>query len=286
MKCVNCASEQASGKFCGKCGSALEVTSSPTVEVQQTATVENVTSQTTQQPTSTAKPNEHVELVKKTSKMYVSYVKEFIKQPSRIFQVTDQQFLNSIITIAIILLLASYTVFLAVKTFYKNTVGMAGSLVSMFGGEFGNEILPKIEFFPIFGKAFMFFLMLLAISVAISFAVTKLSKQQLHFKQLISIYGTLLLPVIGIVLLAFLFILINKLVFGIALLVLGFAVAVYVYPLRLVTTHFGGESKLDASHKGLIYFVGFSFVCYVIGSQYVKDIIDQVGSLVEFLDMM
>ena len=280
MKCVNCGHEQESGKFCGKCGNASGVTSNPTVEAGQTATVDSVP----QQPTPPAQPNEHIERVKKTSEVYISYAKEFIRQPSRIFQVTDQQYLNSIITISIILLLASYTVFLAVKTFHKNTIGVAGGLLDLVGGDLLSVFLPKVEFFPIFSKAFMFFLMLLAISVAISFAVTKLSKQQLNFKQLISIYGTLLLPVIGIVLLAFLSVLINKLIFGLALLAIGFAVAVYVFPLRVVFTHFGGESKLDASHKGMIYFVGFTFICYVIVSQYVKGIIDKVGPLMELIN--
>ena len=162
---------------------------------------------------------------------------------------------------------------------------MAGDLVNLIGGGIPSALLPKVELFPVVSKAFMFFLLLLAISVAISFAVLKLSKQQLHFKKLISIYGTLLLPVVCIVLLAFLSVLINKLMFGLALLVLGFAIAVYVYPLRIVFTHFGGESKLDGSHKGLIYFAGFTFVCYVIVSQYVKGMIDKIGSIMDLFDL-
>lgn len=285
MKCVNCGHEQESGKFCGKCGTTMEITSNPAAEAGQRATVDSAPQQPTP-PAPPAQPNEQIERVKKTSELYISYVKEFIRQPSRIFQVTDQQYVNAIITIAIILLLASYTVFLAVKTFYKNTIGKASGLVDLIGGDIGSAMLPKMEFFPVFSKAFMFFLVLLAISVGISFAVTKLSKQQLNFKQLISIYGTLLLPVVGIVLLAFLSVLINKLIFGLAVLVFGFAIAVYVYPLRLVFTNFGGASKLDASHKGLIYFVGFTFVCYVIASQYVKDVIDQIKSLIDLLKML
>ena len=284
MKCLNCGHEQSSGKFCGKCGTLLEVTSNPVVEARQAASVESVPSPAFPQPAPSTQPNEHVERVKETSKVYVSYAKEFTRHPSRIFQVTEQQFSNSIITIAILLTLASYTVYLAVKTLFGNAIGMAGVLSNMVGGVF-EGVIPKIEFFPIFGKAFMFFLMLLAISVAISFVVTKLSKQQLNLKQLVSIYGTLLLPVIGIVFIGTLAILINNLVIGLALLALGFFVAVFVYPLRIAFTQFTGESKMDATHKGLIYFVGFSFVCYVIVSQYVKGIIGQIGSIMDFMDM-
>ena len=65
---------------------------------------------------STNQPNEQVELVKETSKKYIEYVKEFAVNPTRIFTNPENQFTNALITLAILLLLASYTVYSGIKS--------------------------------------------------------------------------------------------------------------------------------------------------------------------------
>jgi hypothetical protein len=282
LKCVNCSHEQASGKFCGKCGTPLQVAKSPVVEEVPVSnpvneTVATIESASVAQPAQPAKPNEQVELVKETSKKYIEYVKEFAVKPSRIFSNPENQFTNALITLAILLLLASYTIFSAIKSVYSSTMA-----------EFGNDFAdlfetqtPKLPFFSIFSNTFLLFLLLIAVSVVITLVVLKISKQQVNFKSLVSVYGTLLLPVIGIVVLSFLLVLINKLALGMGLLVLGFAMAVYLYPLRIVFHNFIGELKIDVIHRGLMYFGGFSIVLYIVVTQYV---ISKVEPFIDQLD--
>ena len=289
MKCENCNHEQASGKFCGKCGSPLQEVETAAIEevtevqseVEVAATVENVQpSEPTPSP-SPGQPNEHVERVKDTSKRYIEYVKEFTVNPSRIFNTTENQFANAIITMAIILLLASYTIFLAIKSFYTMaTESFAGNMLGDGIGGFLESQVPKLSLFPTYGNVLMTLLFVLGLSVAISLVVLKIAKQPLNFKRFISIYGTFLIPVVGVIVLSFLFVLINKVVLGLALLILGFSLAVYLYPLRIVLHQFGGVSKIDATHRGLIYFAGYSVILYIIVTQYAA------GKLADFNELL
>jgi hypothetical protein len=284
LKCVNCSHEQASGKFCGKCGTPLQVAETPVLEEIPVSnpvneTVATVESASVAQPSQPTKPNEQVELVKETSKKYIEYVKEFAVKPSRIFTNPESQFTNALITLAILLLLASYTIFSAIKSVYNST--MAG-----FGNDFADLFesqTPKLPFFSIFGNTFMIFLSLVALSVVVTLVVLKISKQPVNFKSLVSIYGTHLIPVIGIVVLSFLLVLINNLVFGMGLFFLGIAMTVFLYPVRIVTHNFIEELKVDVSHRGLMYFGGFSIALYVVVTQY---LISKVGSFMELIDQL
>ena len=67
---------------------------------------------------------------------------------------------------------------------------------------------------------------------------------------------------------------------GLALLILGFSLAVYLYPLRIVLHQFGGVSKIDATHRGLIYFAGYSVILYIIVTQYAA------GKLADFNELL
>lgn len=294
MKCKNCNHEQVSGKFCGKCGKPLEEVEEATAAVEgitQTeaneevaATVESIQPlEPTPNPvvSTPAQPNEQVERVKDTSKKYIEYIKEFAVNPSRVFNTAENQFTNAIITIAIILLLASYTIFSVIKAFYKSPIGLG--LIQLYeeGAEsiFGTQAFT-LSLFPTYGNAFLIFLLLIGLSVAISLAVMKIAKQPLNFKRLISIYGTFLIPVVGLVVLSLLLILINKIALGLVLLIIGFSLAVYVYPLRIVFHKFGEASKIDATHRGFMYFVGISIVLYIIFTQYIK------GKVVSFIELI
>ena len=297
MKCEKCNHEQASGKFCGKCGTPLQEVETGAVEevtgaqseLEVAATVESVQPlQPTANPVvaTPAQPNEQVERVKDTSKKYVAYIKEFAVNPSRIFSNSENQFTNAIITMAIILLLASYTIFLAIKSFYTMaTESFAGNIFGDDIGGFLESQVPKLSLFPTYGNVFMILLFVLGLSVAVSLVVLKIAKQLIDFKRLISIYGTLLIPVVGVVVLSFLFVLINKVGLGLALLILGFSLAVYLYPLRIVLHQFIGESKIDATHRGLIYFAGFSVILYIIITQYVTGKLADLSGLLNYLDL-
>jgi len=284
MKCVKCSHEQVSGKFCGKCGTPLQV--AETTAVEEVLVVEpGKETVSTAESASVTQSNEQVERVKETSKKYIAYLKEFAVNPSQIFTNPENQFTNALITLTIVLLLASYTVFSAVKGFVSSIVG--GIAGSMFGEGVGSGIgdilgsqVPKISLFPTFGNAFMVFVLLVGLSVVISWAVMKISKQPLNLKQLVGIYGTLLIPVIGVLVLSILLILMKNLALGVGLLILGFLFAVYLYPLRIVFRNFGGELKIDAIHRGLMYFGGFSIVIYIITSQYINNKVGPIKDII------
>ena len=294
MKCEHCNHEQASGKFCGKCGTPLQEVETGEVkevtgdqsEVEVAATVESLQPSVPTPNPAPAQPNEHVERVKDTSKRYIEYVKEFAVNPSRIFNASENQFTNAIITMAIILILASYTIFLAIKSFYTMaTESFAGNMLGDDIGGFLESQVPKLSLFPTYGNVLMTLLFVLGLSVAISLVVLKIAKQPLNFKRFISIYGTFLIPVVGVIVLSFLFVLINKVVLGLALLILGFSLAVYLYPLRIVLHQFGGVSKIDVTHRGLIYFAGYSVILYIIVTQYAAGKLAEFNELLSFLGL-
>lgn len=285
MKCVNCENEQASGKFCGKCGTPLQAVETTKVEVdsipaqesvETAATVESVTSsQPTPEPaphTAPTQPNEQVERVKETSKKYVAYVKEYVVNPGKIFEHPEHQFTNALISIALVLLLASYAIFSTINELY-NKFMKANGYLNIF-----EVTTSKLSLFPTISNAFIALLVLMAISFGVMLAILKIAKQPTNFKQLISIYGTLLVPVAGIMLVALVLILIKVLSLGFGILVLGYLMALYLYPLYIVFHNFGGDRKVDVLNRGLIYFSGFSIISYIIISQYVKS---KVGSFME-----
>lgn len=275
MKCTNCNHEQASGKFCGKCGSELQAVVAENADVThaENETAATVESTTVAQPAQPAQPNEQVELVKETSKKYIAYVKEYALNPSQIFTKPENQFTNALITLAIILLLASFTVYSTIKGILKAI--MADFMGFGFGDLLGAQ-MPGVPFFSIFAKTFMIIGFLIGLSALLSLAVLKISKQPLNFKQIVSMYGTLLIPIIGLVVLSYLLILINSIALGIGLLTLAILISVYLYPIIIVSRNFSGELKIDVVHRGLMYFGGYSIVVYVIFSQYMNN---KVGPL-------
>src|SRR5690606_36924088 len=118
MKCPNCQHEQDTGKFCGKCGTAMIVnnggvaanTAPPAQDstAQFTAATPGTAAPVYQAP---AEPNQHVEEVKATSKQYWSYFLQYIKKPGSIVERPDGQMVNALITLGIFALIFSMAIY-------------------------------------------------------------------------------------------------------------------------------------------------------------------------------
>lgn len=277
MNCIQCGHQQASGKFCGKCGSPLATSETATHgEVNEAAsTVESIATESRSAQTATVQPNEQVERLKASSQMYWSYIKEFGTQPKKIFMNPESQSTNSVITLFLFLFLTPLGIASLIKNLFNSTLGgFGGGLLNEFGPG-----MPSISLFPIFIGWVIPILLLVGLSLGGTYVVMKISKQPLSFKQLTSIYGTLLIPVVGLVLLGCLFILISQVGLGAGLIVLSVVLALYLYPSLILFHQSGGIPKIDSVHRALIYFAGYTIALYLTVTQYIKSL------LTPFLEM-
>lgn len=268
MNCIQCGHQQESGKFCGKCGSPLKVSEKSTAgEVNEgMSSGENIGAAA---QAATAQSNEQVERLKATSQMYWSYMKEFGLQPKKIFMNPESELKNALITLVLFIVLTPIAIALFIKGIYKSTIG--GLQDELFGG-FGPSA-PDISISPIFFDLIIPVLLLIGLSLGGSFIIMKISNQPMNFKKLLSIYGTLLIPVVGLVVLGILFIFINQLGLGAGLIALSVILALYLYPSLIIFNHAGGRPKIDSVHQALIYFAGYTIVLYLTVTQYIKSLI-------------
>ena len=278
MNCIQCGHQQEGGKFCGKCGSPLTISESSTVrdvndttpvENKAIATVEGVARERRTTQTATVQTNEQVERLKANSQRYWTYIKEYGLQPQKIFINPESQSTNSIITLILFLVLTPIVIASLIKKFYNSTLG--GLQDGILGG-FGPST-PDISIFPIFVGWVIPIFLLVGLSMGVSYVVMKISKQPMSFKKLISIYGTLLIPVVGIVILGCLFTLISQLGMGAGLIVLSVVLALYLYPPLILFHQSSGTPKIDSVHRALIYFAGYTIILYLTVTQYIKSLI-------------
>lgn len=279
MKCEKCNHEQITGKFCGKCGNALlaqtSVNTGPTF--QQVSTAQPVTSAPSAVPTYQAPtdPNLHVEKVKETSKQYWAYFLEHLKKPSTIIERYDMNFINALITFAIFALITALSVNDMISYFITPIDDFAGLFVE----ESLKPSFVKILFYVVCALAIAF-----ALSIGSLFAVSKFFGPQTHFKPLITMFGTYLIPSVLVALAAYLLLLIDSLVIGRTLFVLGLLFAIFVMPLFLITTLINKKSQqIDSFYAFIAYIVlfavGLSIVLSVFVDTTLTGLISQINEL-------
>lgn len=259
MKCSNCQHEQDSGKFCGKCGTVLTArngeaagntappSSEPTAQFTATATP-NAAASVYQAP---AEPNQHVEKVKATSKQYWNYFLQYIKTPGSIVEQPAGQMVNALITLGIFALIFSLAI-------YKN-LSTALQPIDRMGGFFGTteSIMPSyfsVLFTTVFSLGVIF-----ALAAACVYLVNKFAGPDETFASVVTMFGTLAVPSVVLVLAAYLLLLIESLVFGNVLLLISLSLTVSMMPLYLITALLRKSAKaFDSFYAYLSYIVLFS----------------------------
>lgn len=256
MKCPNCQHEQDTGKFCGKCGAGL--VANPNMGSQATVTPEPAGYQaaTAVNPAHT-EPNQHVEKVKVQSKQYWNYFLRYFKQPGSIIDQSADQFVNALITMGIFALFFSLAI-------YKN-LSVALSPMDELGGFFGGSQSLMPSFFSVLFGTVLTLGLLFALSAACIYAVSKFAGPDESFKSIVTSFGTLMIPSVALVILAYALLLISSMTYGNLVLIISLSLAVSVMPLYLVTVLLKKASKtFDSYYAYLSYIVLFTVGTFII----------------------
>ncbi|WP_211654840.1 zinc ribbon domain-containing protein [Planococcus alpniumensis] len=256
MKCPNCQHEQDTGKFCGKCGAGL--VANPNVESQATAAPEpagyNAAAAVNPVPT---EPNQHVEKVKVQSKQYWNYFLRYFKKPGLIVDQSADQFVNALITMGIFALFFSLAI-------YKN-LSMAISPMDDFGDFFGSSQSLMPSFFSVLFGTVLTLGFLFALAAACIFVVNKFAGPDESFKSIVTSFGTLMVPSVALVVLAYALLLISSMTFGNLMLFISLSLAISVMPLYLVTALLKKTTKsFDSYYAYLTYIVLFTVGTFII----------------------
>ncbi|MFD1031896.1 zinc ribbon domain-containing protein [Metaplanococcus flavidus] len=279
MKCSNCQHEQASGKFCGKCGTVLTAhtgeAAGNTVPPNQEPTPQftaDASAPVYQAPT---EPNQHVEKVKATSKQYWNYFLQYVKNPGSIVEQQAGQMVNALITLGIFALIFSLAI-------YKN-LSTALQPFNEMGGFFGTSesIMPSyfsVLFTTVFSLGVIF-----ALAAACVYLVNKFAGPDASFASVVTMFGTLTVPSVVLVVAAYLLLLIESLVFGNILLLISLSLTVSMMPMYLITVLLKKSSKaIDSFYAYLSYIVLFSVSFTIVATvffdstigRYIEDLQD------------
>lgn len=255
MKCTNCNHEQATGKFCGKCGSVLTAQS---VVTDQSSTPETVATYIAA-PSNAAppqyqvpvEPNQHVVKVKETSKQYWAYFLQYVKNPSSILTQSSANFTNSLITIAIFSLIFALAV-------HKNLSFVMAPLQE-FGGLFTDSTSIMPSFFSVLIGSVLTISVVLLISIACIYAINKFMGTNLPFVNIVTSYGTLLIPSMVLLVAAYLLLTIESIIIGNFLFSIAVSYSLFVLPLFLITSLLTAKKQsIDAYYGFISYIILFS----------------------------
>lgn len=236
MICESCGNEQTSGKFCGKCGTMLtnktppEQTSENIVEAPaQEASAEAAAAHAIAgQPQHPTEPNVHVEKVKETSKAFLNYFLHYLKHPSHIFQNQQQEFANGLISIALFAVIVGITFYNAGETFLKLLFEDA-----FLGSDYILEA-AKPSFMTVFPKVVIFILLSMAVVVFSLFVINRFFGPGYSFKEIVTVYGTHLIPFIIVLIFSFLLLLLKSYTVGNILLIIGISYPISTMPLYII----------------------------------------------------
>ena len=264
LVCNQCGNEQDSGKFCGKCGSQeleqkteivseftepLETESAEDIKLEEQinpankSLSENKNSQLTQaeidervqaevdariaaqlaeskQRERNEENNEKIKEVKDKTSKYGHYFLDILSNPTKIFTFTGNKFNYSLINILVFALLFSLYM-------YRSLIMAVGGFGSVYTPPFTQTVGPIL------------FAMLITLSAAIvtTFLMAQLTFKRPNLKYVITQYGSLLVPVIALQLIALMLTFVGlPVVAGILILVLTSITFMFI-PLQLVNDY-------------------------------------------------
>lgn len=251
MVCPNCKHQQDSGKFCGVCGTIL---ATQNVEREEALHGSSVNAKTTMSSAAVpayqapAEPNQHVEKVKETSKQYWNYFLHYFKKPGTIMENPAHSFINACITIAIFAIIFSLSI-------HKNLSIVLQPLEEL-GGFLGEQPSMMPSFVSIFFSSALSIILIFLLSMASIFVVNKMAGPVQSFKNILSAFGTLLIPPTVLLAVAYILLLIESYVIGNTLVIVSLSFSISVLPLYLITVLLKQSSKVVDSY--------YAFIAYII----------------------
>ncbi len=251
MICSNCKHEQESGKFCGKCGTPFETTTTPVEEpIVAAPTTERVSAEkvVTEQPTATepnqsttapAEPNVYVENTKEKSKLYLQYFLQQLNAPSIAKTQGSSNFSNAVISILLLALLISLS----------------------FSAGIGSANIYGPSFFSVFIGMLFFSIVSMALAIASLWLVNNFFGPQHSFKSIVNLYGGHLSLILLVAALSLLLMMVKSYTFGTLSLLIIILFSVMLLPLYLISVLLTKKSNaLDPLYAYMIFIVGFSII--------------------------
>jgi len=261
MQCANCNhTNQEGGNFCENCGSPLK-----NQAAQESAFSTSSTAATA------AEPNPYIESTKKISKMYFRHFIDVLKRPYSNSKNIDGQYLvHAIITIIL------YSLIIPLM-FYFGLKGLLNDWSNVGSDWFGEEVAFNPPFTDIVVKptfAYAIFILLLA---TFTFASVKLGRANATYKDVISRFGSFLIPFVAILLIA-LIMSILKIDLFVLFLFIGFSGSILMVP-PFVIMSFKRESDigLDSLYGTLITYL-LTFIALLIMGDMLFDAIKSAFS--------
>ncbi|RBP02511.1 hypothetical protein [Rossellomorea aquimaris] len=271
MKCSSCLNEQDSGKFCGKCGAGLTETGNhplPSAYTEVAAASQTVAPEP-------VNVNENVVKAKESVSKYWNYALQILKKPADALKNGESQFLNGIITIAIMVIASSLSIYFLANKYYKAMFGGLGSLLSE--GGMGGQSLP---FFNITSTLSLFALLFIVGALISVFVAAKFMLEGFTIKELLAQFGGVLVPFAALNVVAIVFGLMGSIQLTLILTGISLFYTIVVMPAIVV---YDRAMKSGKSLNRIYWALGASaisvFITYLIIRISVMDFINEIDSL-------
>ncbi|MFD2922474.1 hypothetical protein [Halobacillus naozhouensis] len=275
MICSNCSHEQESGNFCRVCGVKISEESVPQPEgssrlqeqQQAHAAVTVVQPQT-----------DNMAKAKQLSAQFGRNALQMLKRPSTAFNLTERQFVSSLVTMAIYILAFMLSLYFLVNKLYKVTIGGFGS----FMGEV--NIQQSLPFFKVAAPIFLFVFLFITAATVTVFLVLKMMNINLSFPEVVAQYGGLMVPFTALNVIAILFGLSGSIGFTLVSLNISLVFTVFILP-AIAVYHHGLSSQFET--RNVYWSIGTSAVTmlltYFIVQAFVLDFMERLQGLASFL---
>ena len=280
MICPSCSHHNDGGKFCEQCGTPLTATNSDATTVLQpkreeaAATADATTVLQSKREESYAQPpvsnqpqgynqppnqgapqqpNRYIESTKKISKMYFGYFLQVLKQPfASTHNVGAEHLINGIITMVLYAFLIPFTLYF----FIKNTTNSIDSF-------FGTSSSIEVPFGDVVLKPTLAFIIFIFLIFLFTFVSIKLGRSQASFQEALARFGSLLIPIVAILLVSLVMSLLNIKLF-IVFLLLALLGSIFLIP-TLVIASFKQHSAggVDVIYGTFITYI-LTFIAFAI----------------------
>lgn len=286
MLCPNCSHQNDGGKFCEKCGTPLipvnsnreetaassEARTVVQPESQQVQYQQPVYSQQQSAPVQVP-PNRYIESTKEISKMYLGYFIQVLKQPfSSTHNVGSEHFINGIITMVLYAFLIPFTAYFGIKKLvdfiYKTILGG-----NIFGEIVGSNV-PKVPFFDFVLKPTLFFAIFILLVAVFTFVAVKFGRVHASFKEIISRFGSLLIPIVGLLIIALLFSIL-KINFFMTILLIAILGSIFLVPPLVIASFKKDAGGVDLFYGSFITYILTFILIGIMGDMVFSDAIDQ-----------
>ena len=269
MKCQNCGHENRGGRFCENCGTPLVESTENTIQNQQPQPAPVVSSGNT----GASQAEDYLKKTKDQSKQYITYFIDVLKRPyaSLNAPLENQHFVHAIITIVL------YSLFIPLISYFLIKEASEGiNRMNPFGGYGSNDY--TVPFTDIVLKPFFAFAIFIVLLIALTFISIKLGRVNVKFKEVLTRFGTLLIPFVFILAIGVIFSILKVSLFSLLLMGIGLTGAIYIVVPVLIAFYkknSAGEG-LDVVYGTLLTYILMVIVLLITGEMLFESLLSGI----------